>query len=102
VLRARRDRVRGMAGVRPRRLAGGARRAPRAARARRRRRAGDRVILGLDISTAATAAAVWEPGGRSFEARDDPGPEQRPQHASRLLALVEEALAGAGAGWQDV
>jgi len=60
------------------------------------------VILGLDTSTAATAAAVWEPGGRAFEARDDPGPEQRPQHASRLLALVEEALEGAGAGWQDV
>ena len=60
------------------------------------------MILGLDTSTAATAAAVWEPGGRAFEARDDPEPSARPQHASRLLALVEEALEGAGAGWQDV
>jgi tRNA threonylcarbamoyladenosine biosynthesis protein TsaB len=60
------------------------------------------VILGLDTSTAATAAAVWEPGGRASEARDDPGPNERPQHASRLLALVEEALEGAGVGWQEI
>ena len=60
------------------------------------------MILGLDTSTGATAAAVWEPGGRAFEARDDPAPNERPQHASRLLALVVEALEGAGAGWQDV
>jgi tRNA threonylcarbamoyladenosine biosynthesis protein TsaB len=60
------------------------------------------VILGLDTSTAATAAAVWAPGGPELEARDDPEPGARPQHAGRLLALVEEALEGAGAGWDDV
>ena len=36
--------------------------APRAARARGRRRAGDRVILGIDTATAATAAAVLGAG----------------------------------------
>ncbi len=60
------------------------------------------MILGLDTSTAATAAAVWTPGGPAHEARDDPGPGERPGHAGRLLALVEEALEGAGAGWDDV
>jgi tRNA threonylcarbamoyladenosine biosynthesis protein TsaB len=60
------------------------------------------VILGLDTATAATAAAVWAPGGPAFEARDDPQPGERPRHAARLLALVEAALQGAGAGWDDV
>jgi len=60
------------------------------------------VILGLDTSTAATAAAVWAAGGPAFEARDDPEAGARPQHAGRLLALVEDAMAGAGADWKDV
>jgi len=64
------------------------------------------MILGLDTSTAATAAAVWSPGGPELEARDEGGwgseSGARPQHAGRLLVLVEEALAGAGAGWEDV
>ena len=60
------------------------------------------MILGLDTSTAATAAAVWAPAGPAFEARHDPGEGERPGHAGRLLALVEAALDGAGAGWDDV
>jgi tRNA threonylcarbamoyladenosine biosynthesis protein TsaB len=60
------------------------------------------VILGLDTSTAATAAAVWAPGGPAFEARHDPEEGERPGHARRLLELVEAALDGAGAGWDDV
>ena len=60
------------------------------------------MILGLDTSTAATAAAVWAPDGPAVEARDDPGADVRPQHASRLLALVEEALDGACVAWEDV
>jgi tRNA threonylcarbamoyladenosine biosynthesis protein TsaB len=59
------------------------------------------VILGVDTATPSTVAAVWAPG-REFEARDDPAPGERPRHASRLLELVEAALEGAGAGWQDV
>jgi tRNA threonylcarbamoyladenosine biosynthesis protein TsaB len=60
------------------------------------------VILGIDTATAATAAAVWAPAGPAVEARDDPEPGARPAHATRLLALVEEALATAGAGWEGV
>jgi tRNA threonylcarbamoyladenosine biosynthesis protein TsaB len=60
------------------------------------------VILGIDTATPSTAAAVWAPDGRACERRDDPPAGQRPQHASRLLALVEAALDGAGAGWEEV
>jgi tRNA threonylcarbamoyladenosine biosynthesis protein TsaB len=60
------------------------------------------VILGIDTATAATAAAVWAPDGPAVEARDDPEPGARPAHATRLLALVEEALERARAGWGDV
>jgi tRNA threonylcarbamoyladenosine biosynthesis protein TsaB len=60
------------------------------------------VILGVDTATAATAAAVWAPDGPAVEARDDPAPGARPAHATRLLALIEEALERAGAGWGDV
>jgi tRNA threonylcarbamoyladenosine biosynthesis protein TsaB len=60
------------------------------------------VILGLDTATAGTAVAVWAPDGPAVERRDDPPPGQRPGHAGRLLVLVEEALAAAGAGWDEV
>ncbi len=60
------------------------------------------MILGIDTATAATAAAVWAPDGPAVEARDDPDPGARPAHATRLLALVEEALERARAGWGDV
>jgi tRNA threonylcarbamoyladenosine biosynthesis protein TsaB len=45
---------------------------------------------------------VWAPGGPEVERRDDPQPGARPGHAGRLLVLVEEVLAAAGAGWPDV
>jgi tRNA threonylcarbamoyladenosine biosynthesis protein TsaB len=60
------------------------------------------VILGFDTATSATAVGVWEPGGLSVERRDDPIPGQRPSHASRLLVLIEEALAVTGLGWHEV
>jgi tRNA threonylcarbamoyladenosine biosynthesis protein TsaB len=60
------------------------------------------VILGIDTATAATAAAAWSPDGPAVERRDDPAPGERPGHSARLLVLVEEALAAAGAGWDDV
>jgi tRNA threonylcarbamoyladenosine biosynthesis protein TsaB len=49
------------------------------------------VILGIDTATPSTAVAVWSPG-RELEARDDPAPGDRPGHAARLLALVEEVV----------
>jgi tRNA threonylcarbamoyladenosine biosynthesis protein TsaB len=55
------------------------------------------IVLGFDTATAATAVAVLLPGGQVFEARHDPAPGERPGHATRLLGLVEEALAAAGA-----
>jgi tRNA threonylcarbamoyladenosine biosynthesis protein TsaB len=60
------------------------------------------VILGFDTATAATAVAVWAPGGPAVERRDDPAPGERPNHAGRLLVLIEEALAAAGVGWDRV
>jgi len=60
------------------------------------------MILGFDTATSATAAGVWTPGGPAVERRDDPAPDGRPAHASRLLVLIEEALAAAGAGWNEV
>jgi tRNA threonylcarbamoyladenosine biosynthesis protein TsaB len=60
------------------------------------------VILGIDTATAATAAAVWAADGPAVERRDDPPPGARPAHATRLLALVEEAIEGAGAGWDAI
>ena len=59
------------------------------------------MILGLDTATPSTVAAAWGPGV-AVERRDDPGPGERPRHAERLLVLLEEALAAAGAGWGDV
>ncbi len=59
------------------------------------------MILGLDTATAATAVAVWAPGGPAVERRDDPAPGERPNHAGRLLVLIEEVLA-AGVGWDRV
>jgi tRNA threonylcarbamoyladenosine biosynthesis protein TsaB len=60
------------------------------------------MILGIDTATAGTAAAVWEPDGPAIECRDDPPPGARPAHAQRLLPLVEEALAAAGASWDAI
>jgi tRNA threonylcarbamoyladenosine biosynthesis protein TsaB len=60
------------------------------------------VILGLDTATPATAVAVWAPGGPEAERRDDPPEGARPGHASRLLPLIAEALAAAGATWDDI
>jgi len=59
-------------------------------------------VLGFDTATPATAAAVLLPDGRAFEARHDPTPDERPAHASRLLALVERVLGEGGIGWEEV
>ena len=60
------------------------------------------MILGFDTATADTSVAVWAPGGPAVERRDDPAPGERPTHAARLLALVEETLAAADASWDAV
>ncbi len=60
------------------------------------------VVLGLDTATPATVVGLLLGDGRVLERRDDPPPGTRPNHASRLLALVEAVLADAGAGWDTV
>ena len=47
------------------------------------------MILGFDTATPATAVAVWPPAA---ERRHDPAPDERPGHASHLLALVDELV----------
>jgi tRNA threonylcarbamoyladenosine biosynthesis protein TsaB len=59
------------------------------------------VILGMDTATAATAVAVWAPDV-AVERRDDPPSGARPAHASRLLALIEEAFSGADITWEAI
>ena len=46
----------------------------------------------MDTATPATAVAVWAPDGTAVERRDDPAPGERPGHAARLLALVDEVV----------
>jgi tRNA threonylcarbamoyladenosine biosynthesis protein TsaB len=53
-------------------------------------------VLGLDTATPATVAGVLRADGEAFEARHDPAEGERPGHATRLLALAEEALGAAG------
>jgi tRNA threonylcarbamoyladenosine biosynthesis protein TsaB len=53
-------------------------------------------VLGFDTATGATAVALLRPDGEAFAARHDPGPDERPGHATRLLGLVEQVLADAG------
>jgi tRNA threonylcarbamoyladenosine biosynthesis protein TsaB len=60
------------------------------------------VVLGFDTATPVTTVAVLLPDGRAVEEHDEPAPESRGRHASRLLGLVERVLASAGVSWDDV
>jgi len=59
------------------------------------------IVLGWDTATPSTAVAVLH-GDRAVERRHDPPAGSRGAHASRLLALVAEALAAAGVGWEAI
>ncbi len=54
------------------------------------------IVLGFDTSTPATAVALRLADGSALQARDDPGPGERPGHATRLLGLVDGLLVRAG------
>src|SRR5687767_13666349 len=92
------------------RVRGAARRSrdrpPRHARPRRRRSPHDRgrpvIVLALDTASPSTVTGVLLADGSVVEARDDPAEGSRGEHASRLLVLVEQALAQGGVGWGDV
>jgi tRNA threonylcarbamoyladenosine biosynthesis protein TsaB len=59
------------------------------------------VVLAFDTATPATVVGVATPYGM-LEAREDPPPGSRGEHASRLLTLADRLLAEAEAGWEDV
>jgi tRNA threonylcarbamoyladenosine biosynthesis protein TsaB len=60
------------------------------------------IVLGFDTATRASAVALMLDGREVLRARDDPGPEEHPGHATRLLSMADELLASAGIGWQGV
>lgn len=60
-------------------------------------------VLGFDTATRATTAAVLDLGsGAAVEHRDDPPPDARPRHTTRLMELIVAALDDAGIGWDGV
>jgi tRNA threonylcarbamoyladenosine biosynthesis protein TsaB len=59
-------------------------------------------IVGIDTATSATSVGVLVPGGREVERRDDPARGERPRHAETLQPMLEQALAQAEVGWEDV
>lgn len=59
-------------------------------------------ILGFDTATRATAVALANNRGETFEGRDDPPRGQRPRHAARLLGLCAQILERAGIAYRDL
>jgi tRNA threonylcarbamoyladenosine biosynthesis protein TsaB len=57
------------------------------------------IVLGFDTSTRATSVALMLDDDEMLRARDDPGPQEHPGHATRLLAMAGELLATAGIKW---
>jgi tRNA threonylcarbamoyladenosine biosynthesis protein TsaB len=60
------------------------------------------IELGFDTSTHATSVALMLDDDEMLRVRDDPGPEEHPGHATRLLAMAGELLATAGISWPSV
>jgi tRNA threonylcarbamoyladenosine biosynthesis protein TsaB len=60
------------------------------------------IVLGFDTSTRATSVALMLDDDEMLRARDDPGPEEHPGHATRLLAMAGQLLATAGVSWSSV
>jgi tRNA threonylcarbamoyladenosine biosynthesis protein TsaB len=60
-------------------------------------------LLGLDTSTAASAACVLRDDGEAFETPPDAAAlGAPPAHAAQLLPAVAEVLGRAGVGWDDL
>ena len=57
------------------------------------------IVLGFDTATRSTAVGLRLAGGETLQSRDDPGPGERPGHATRLLGMTDELLNRAGIGW---
>jgi tRNA threonylcarbamoyladenosine biosynthesis protein TsaB len=57
------------------------------------------IVLGFDTATQSTAVGLRLADGSTRTARDDPAAAGHPGHATRLLGMAAELLAGAGLGW---
>jgi tRNA threonylcarbamoyladenosine biosynthesis protein TsaB len=60
------------------------------------------IVLGFDTSTPATSVAVRLGDGTTTQERDDPPAGAHPGHATRLLDMAHELLAGAGVAWSQI
>jgi tRNA threonylcarbamoyladenosine biosynthesis protein TsaB len=60
------------------------------------------IVLGFDTATPGTAVGLRLADGSMLEAYDDPNPDERPGHATRLLPLAHELLAQAGLDWREL
>lgn len=60
------------------------------------------IVLGLDTSTSASAAALRLADGRITQARDDPPAGAHPGHATRLLDMARQLLAAADVAWREI
>lgn len=60
------------------------------------------IVLGFDTATPATAIGLRLADGRTLQARDDPGPGERPGHATRLLPLAAALLDEAELSFGDL
>jgi tRNA threonylcarbamoyladenosine biosynthesis protein TsaB len=60
------------------------------------------IVLGFDTATQASVVGLRLADGSTVQARDDPQPAAHPGHATRLLSIAAELLAGAGLGWAQV
>jgi tRNA threonylcarbamoyladenosine biosynthesis protein TsaB len=60
------------------------------------------IVLGFDTATRATAVALMLDEHQMLRARDDPGAQEHPGHATRLLAMAGELLTTAGISWRSV
>ncbi len=58
------------------------------------------MILGVDTATGSTVAALLKPAGKVVAAAHHPEPDERPGHAERLLAMVDEVMAGVT--WEEI
>jgi tRNA threonylcarbamoyladenosine biosynthesis protein TsaB len=60
-------------------------------------------LLGIDTSTAASAACVLRSDGEAFEVAPDPAAlTARPAHARELMPAVAEVMESAGLGYTDL
>ncbi len=60
-------------------------------------------ILGFDTATPATAVALLDDeAGIQLERRDDPPPDVRPRHATKLMPLIAELLERGSTSWAEI